>query len=251
MGEHGGRYLHLPHFLKDAVDAVYCLDLRGHGRSEGLRGHAERFDSMADDVALTVRRMHELLMKRFGKAEVHLLGHSLGGHIVLRTLFLYPELPIVSSVVSAPFLAVKARVPIVKRLAARALSKVWGSLQLDTGMVLEHICRDQGVVETYRHDRLTHPKMTPQFYTGMVEAWKDTLSREGGIRHPLQMLVPMGDEIVDSEVTLEWFRRVKLRDKQLKQYPGFYHEPLNEIGKEEVFADISGWLRSHAGESPR
>src|SRR5262249_38513348 len=58
-GEHGGRYLHLPHFLKQTYDSFYCLDLRGHGRSEGLRGHVERFDHYVADVALTIRRLEE------------------------------------------------------------------------------------------------------------------------------------------------------------------------------------------------
>src|SRR5271155_2712257 len=39
IGEHGGRYLHFPHYLADTVDVVFCPDHRGHGRSEGLRGH--------------------------------------------------------------------------------------------------------------------------------------------------------------------------------------------------------------------
>ena len=50
LGEHGGRYLHAPHYLKDTVGAVYCIDQRGHGRSEGIRGHCDRFTQFTDDL---------------------------------------------------------------------------------------------------------------------------------------------------------------------------------------------------------
>jgi lysophospholipase len=35
------------------------------------------------------------------------------------------------------------------------------------------------------------------------------------------------------------------RDKVYKAYPGMRHEPLNEIGKEEVHKDISNWISAH------
>ena len=31
-------------------------------------------------------------------------------------------------------------------------------------------------------------------------------------------------------------------DKTLKLYKGHYHDLLNDIGKEEVMADITGWI---------
>ena len=31
-------------------------------------------------------------------------------------------------------------------------------------------------------------------------------------------------------------------DKTLKLYEGYYHDPLNDIGKEVVMNDIRGWI---------
>ncbi len=246
MGEHGGRYLHAPHFLQSKVDGVYCVDHRGHGRSEGIRGHVEKFDELAEDGALLVRRLNEQLLKKFGKSEIHLFGHSLGGHIALRMLFLTPDLPLCSATVSAPFLGIKARVPTVKKLAAIGLSRVWGSLQLDTELDVNTLSHDPEVIDAYLHDRLVHSKMTPRFFTEMLAAMDDTLSRETGIELPLQMAVPLQDGLVDAEKSLRFFRQLKHRDKQLKTYPTFFHEPVNEIGKEQVFDDIGSWIEAHS-----
>ena len=34
-------------------------------------------------------------------------------------------------------------------------------------------------------------------------------------------------------------------DKTLKLYEGHYHDLLNDIGKEQVMADIKAWIDSH------
>lgn len=247
MGEHCGRYFQLPKYLGEEVDAVFAYDHRGHGRSEGLRGHVERFDELVDDAALAIRRLDERLKTRFGQSEIHLLGHSLGGHVALRTLLEHPDLPIRSAIVSAPFLGVKARVPFSKRLAAGVLSKVWGSLQISTELDAAGLSRDPEVVRAYRDDRLVHDKMTPRFYEEMKAAMADTLSRRSGIPVPILFLVPLEDQIVDSQITLEYYRELKHRDKLLKTYPGFYHEPMNDVGREQVFQDIAEFIRgTHA-----
>lgn len=248
LGEHGGRYLHFPYFLQSEVDRVVCADLRGHGRSEGIRGHIERFDLFADDIALAVRRLDERLVSRYGKSEIHLFGHSLGGQIVLRTLFLNSDLPLSSVTVTAPLLAIRAPVPAVKKAAAFALSRLWGSLQLDTELDVSQISRDPLVVDAYATDRLVHSKMTPRFFSEMQAALADTLSRgkrASGIQYAVQFLVPSADQLVNSEVTQEFFQNLKQDDKRLKTYPGFFHEPFNEPGKAEVFDDIASWIAAH------
>jgi lysophospholipase len=154
LGEHGGRYLHFPHYLRSEVGAIFCMDHRGHGRSEGLRGHVERFDQYCNDVALAIARVEEQIRRRFGRAEVHVLGHSMGGLITLRTLLLHPGLPIASVSVSAPLLGIRARVPLFKKFAGQMLSKVWGSLHMTTELDASLLSHDPGVAQAYLGDRL-------------------------------------------------------------------------------------------------
>lgn len=245
LGEHGGRYLHVPHYVQSAVDAVYCLDHRGHGRSEGLRGHVERFELYADDAALAISRLDSSLRKRFGHSEIHVLGHSMGGLIALRTLFKHAQLPIHSVTISAPLLGVRVPVPYLKKLSAYALSRIWGSLQMATDLDARLVSHDLDVVEAYQSDRLVHKKVTPRFFTELQGVLADTVKRTDGFSYPLQMLLPLQDQIVDPDTALEFFRALKVADKSLKTYPDFYHEPFNEIGKEQVFEDLITWIKNH------
>lgn len=246
LGEHGGRYLHFAHYLQSEIDAIYCLDHRGHGRSEGVRGHVETFDHYCDDVALALFRLHQSVQKRFGNSEIHVFGHSMGGLITLKTLFKYPSLPVQSVSISAPLLGVQVPIPLSKKIAALLLSKFWGSLHMTAELDARKLSHDINVVEAYQFDRLVHKKVTPKFYTEMLKAIADVSRRNSGFNYPLQFLIPLQDEIVNSEAALQFFRSIKMRDKLLKTYPGFHHEPLNEIGKNQVFQDLLLWIKSHS-----
>ena len=79
LGEHTGRYAHVAAALNDAGYAVLGFDLRGHGKSEGLRGHTPSYETLMDDIG---RLLDEAAQRYPGKAQF-IYGHSLGGNLVL------------------------------------------------------------------------------------------------------------------------------------------------------------------------
>ena len=166
-------------------------------------GHIERFEQLTDDVALSVRRFYEQGVKRHGEGfELHVFGHSLGGHLVLRTAFLHADLPAASYAISSPFLGIKVEVPVVKEFAAKMLSRVWGSLQMATALDAGLLSHDPEVIAAYREDRLVHDKMTPRFYSEVQAAMSDTLSRVDGLKRPILFQVAPDDAVVDGSLTL-------------------------------------------------
>ena len=113
------------------------------------------------------------------------------------------------------------------------------TLKLDAGL----ISRDKAVVEAYRAD--------PAVYTGgtkarigseMLAAGRYVLERAQNITLPMLVLHGSADGIADPAGSRTLFERVASEDKTLKLYDGFYHEILNEPGKEEVYGDVLEWL---------
>jgi len=51
MAEHSGRYVNLANYFVPKGYAVYGLDHRGHGKSEGLRCYVEHFSDYLSDLA--------------------------------------------------------------------------------------------------------------------------------------------------------------------------------------------------------
>ncbi|MDR3608754.1 MAG: lysophospholipase [Oligoflexia bacterium] len=250
IGEHGGRYLHFPHYLADTVDLLFCPDHRGHGRSEGLRGHVDRFTDYSEDLRVGIERLGS-------QYEIHVLGHSMGSLILMNLLMDHPELPLYSAILSSPLLAVSVEVPLIKKAAAGALSNLWGNLQIRTGLNASMLSHDAAVVEAYRKDRLVHDFCTPRLYTEMSASMKKISHHAEAfaerVRLPLLMQVPTGDKIVNSEAAIGFFHAVKSAKKddtlKLKTYPGFFHEAYNETGKQQTFEDLKEWLSSETSSS--
>src|SRR5919204_2064857 len=79
--DHAGRWRETGERLCDAGCSAYVLDLRGHGRSGGRRGHLSRFSQLLGDLQ-TFRRA----VRRRQEVPQVLVGHGFGGLIVLRYL---------------------------------------------------------------------------------------------------------------------------------------------------------------------
>ncbi len=235
-GEHAGRYDVLARAMANHAIATYALDIRGHGRSDGARGHTMSWDDVIGD-AVTFHSM----VKAAASGEVVPLGHSVGGSILLSAI-IRGRLQPARFVVSSPALRVRARVPAWKLTLGRGASRFTPSLAMSTELNADHISRDPTVVAAYRADPLTHDRMSVRFYTEWQAANAEIMARAGEIKLPFLATHGSDDRIIDPLATEEFVKRSASPAKQLKIYPGAYHEPYNDINREEVFADLAGWL---------
>ncbi len=244
-GEHSGRYSETAARLAQAGYAVYAMDLQGHGRSPGIRGHILQFDAFVEDV----REGIQFASKEQGGLRPVLLGHSLGGLISTYYAVAYPE-TIERLVLTSPLWGLGMRVPWWKRAAAHGFASVWPSLTLGRpkteGMVLSH---DPQVVARYAADPLVHRKASVRLYLELLDRFKrlpDVLSH---LRIPLLILQAGDDQIASAEAVRRLYPFVESPHKRLTVYEGYYHEVLNETGRDRVFQDLIEWLRSDTKHS--
>jgi acylglycerol lipase len=237
-GEHGGRYAGLAAAMAPHGIASYAMDVRGHGTSGGPRGHTMSWDDLIGDAVA----FHSLVAAESGVEAVP-LGHSVGGSIVMSGVVrgrLKPR----RFVVSSPALRIKLAVPGWKVALGEVASKLIPALTLDSELQPALISRDPAVVTAYVSDPLVHHKMSARFYTEWQAANKEILERAAEIKLPFLATHGSGDGIIDSAATEELDRRATVPGHKLIIYPGFFHEPYNDLGKEQVFADLAAWLTS-------
>ncbi|HDQ71593.1 MAG TPA: alpha/beta hydrolase [Chloroflexi bacterium] len=239
FGEHSGRYGNLVDYFVPRGCAVHAFDLRGHGRSPGARGYVERWDVFRNDV----RAFLAVLQKQAPGTPLFLLGHSMGGLIVLEYVLRDPG-GLAGVVASGPLLA-QAGVSPLLALASKLLSLVLPRLTLDVGLDATALSRDPAVVEAYASDPLVHGQGTPRLGQEIARAYEWAHAHATDMRIPCLIVHGSADRLAPPEASRVFYEHVTFEDKARYVYDGYYHEVFNEIGKEHVLADVEQWLTKH------
>src|SRR5690349_10378484 len=129
LGEHTSRYAHVAEAFGRDGYAMFGFDLRGHGRSEGSRGHFSSIEAVMQDIDL----LFEETRKRYPGLPLLLYGHSLGGILVLH--YALKRKPNVKGVIAtSPGLHTALENQPAKLLAAKVLGAVIPAVSLPSGL---------------------------------------------------------------------------------------------------------------------
>ncbi|WP_061223839.1 alpha/beta hydrolase [Leptospira weilii] len=244
FGEHSGRYANLLRYFVRSDINFYSFDMRGHGNSEGKRGHADSFDLYVRDLADFVSEV----FKREEKERFFLLGHSLGGAVALR----YSQEGInqdniLGLILGSPALMVKVDFKKkLKKFAAGFLSKISPSLIVDAELDFQYLSHDPDVIEAYKQDPLVHGKVSLRMGSELLEIGSKLIKKANVLRCPVLILHGQEDGLVDVNGSTELYKNLIYRNKRIKIYPGLYHELMNEFPehRDVVLNDIQTFLET-------
>lgn len=237
VNEHVGRYEHVVDALTRKF-TVYLFDHRGHGRSDGVRSHVESFSSYSDDV-------HEFvnLVKSSEKSQpIFIIGHSMGGQVVLNYLYRFPQEGLAGFITSSANIRVGMKIGPIKKFFGYKLSEHFPKAKLPNDIDPKWISRDKSVVAKYKSDHLVGKTISVRLATEILDNQNEIMAFAAKIKIPALMLHGGDDRICDPKGTEEFFELLASRDKTLKIYKGMYHEIFNEIDCEEVIDDVCDWL---------
>ena len=241
FGEHSGRYEALiRHLLEHGYD-VTVYDHRGHGKSSGLYGHIDRFSHYEDDLQVII----DSARKTSSGGGLFLIGHSMGGLVTLRYLT-REDATVAGAVVSAPLLAIAARVPAHKVLIARIGAALAPRLRLPNDIDPTVLSRDPEVGRAYAADPLVGRLVSTRWFAEAVYAMKEVKTAASKITTPLLLLHGTEDRLAAIEATKALYPLIASRDKELRVLEGFYHELFNEPEKEEIYRRVTDWLGARA-----
>ncbi len=236
LAEHMGRYAHVVEALNSAGWSVTAVELRGHGESDGKRGHVDRWEQYLDDVRAAAATID---------GPVVLLGHSMGGLVALDLAISGLPNGINALVLSDPNVAVAIEAPAVKVMGAKLLSRLFPRLSLANELDASLICRHQPVVDKYLEDPLVYSTITPRWFTEMVKSQERVVANATRYDTPLLMLLGEGDAICDWKASAALARNWG-GEAHTVTYPELYHEIFNEIEGEQVIKDMIAWLERDA-----
>lgn len=240
LAEHSGRYKNLVNYFVPKGYAVYALDHRGHGKSEGIRCYVDRFD----DYLLDLKTFFDMVCREHKDTRIFLIGHSMGATIGTAYALEHQD-ELAGLVLSGASLTASPSVsPALLAMAGivAALAPKLGVTPLDASA----ISRDKAVVDAYVNDPLVfRGKIPSRMGAELVKMWKKLPDRMPDIKLPLLIMHGSADRLAAPEGSKLLYERAGSKDKTLKLYDGLYHEIFNEPEHQQVMADVEDWLLKH------
>jgi len=241
LGEHSGRYDHVGKALNDAGFHLVSFDLRGHGLSQGKKGHAPSFEHFLDDVQV----FWNDAKTRFADIENRFLyGHSLGGNIVIQYGLHHP-FELSGVIATSPALSLSYQPPKLKLIAAKILSHLLPSLTVKNALDTSALSRDQAVVQAYRDDVYVHDLISTKLSMGLIDSGATALEQAENWTLPLLLMHGTSDQITSHEAS-QSFKKKAGELVELVLWEDSYHELHNDLDKERVIEKIIFWLNAHS-----
>jgi alpha-beta hydrolase superfamily lysophospholipase len=264
MAEHADRYNDFALFLNGHGFVVLAEDHRGHRNNcEGAKGlvDGDSYSQTVEDLKMEA----EYAYQTYGFKPI-LLGHSYGSFLAQRFLELYSD-KILAAVLSGTAYMKTALLKMGKCIASiqNALCgpKKTGNLInklsfgaynkpfVAQGQAFAWLSRDKEQVDKYEKDEFCGYPLSIGFYKSfMCGVTKMYGKAANNIPKDFPILIAVGsDDPVSNNAKLakrlyDFYLNLGLKNVTYKVYDKARHEILNEINKDEVYADMLSFLNS-------
>lgn len=237
LGEHSGRFGRIAACAAVAGLDYFALDLRGHGRSPGRRGHTGSFDRLLTDL--------DRLRRRTGNGEsklpTFLLGHSLGGLIVGRYVqeFGFPSLA--GAALVAPYVDLAMSPPAWKLRLSDVADRLVPSLTMDNEIRADMLFRTAEERTAHQGDSLVHHRVSARLWGDMRRQAAILVRRADQTRTPILVQVSGDDRVVSAVACRELASRFG-GDTRVIEYEDAYHDLYRDPSADEAASDLVRWI---------
>lgn len=237
FNSHSGYYSWVGQQLAAEGLAVYAVDLRGRGKSDGERFYVASFSDYVGDVHALI----ELIREREPGVPVLLLGHSAGG--VVSCLYALEYQVWLAGLICESF-AFELPAPEFALAVLKGLSYAMPHTHV-LRLKNKDFSRDPQVVRAMNADPLIAKETQPtNTLAEMVRADERLRKDFMLITLPLLILHGTADRAAKSAGSEFFYEHAGASDKTLKLYEGHFHDLLNDVDKEMVISDIKSWINA-------
>lgn len=270
MAEHKERYRDLAEVLTGEGFTVYIHDVRGHGESAGsldrvgFFAESDGWMKALDDA----RRLGTRAREENPDLPFFLLGHSMGSLMARTYAILYDEDPLNGLVLSGTSAGKGALEDIGLFIAglqkvfkgSRFPSKIHNNLTFGAfnkpfepgRTAFDWLNRDEALVDAYIDDPYCGGVFSCSFYRDLIRGVKYVSNPENIAKTmknlPIYLVSggndPVGDNGEGVKKVAEGYQAAGCSDLTVKIYPEGRHEILNETNRDEVRADLLGWMKA-------
>lgn len=239
-GEHFARYEWLCNQMNNKGYSVYGGDLPGYGRSQGKRGHINKFEQYFQSVKQWLQQA------AYKDRPLYLLGHSMGGLVTIH--YAMEHHPHVNGIIlSSPCLRLYREISSPMELMVSVLNRSLPGLQFKSGIRPDAVSRSEEVQRRVTDDPYYAKKVSVRWYKELSAAMNSArIQTERFPDIPLLVMQAGQDLVVQAQASREWTEKLRITDKNYKEWPGLYHELFNEPEKQEVLLYMLDWMKKRS-----
>lgn len=237
-GDTGERYRTLAADLAERGWAVALPDLRGHGRTEGPRGHSNGLREVARDV----QEIQDHLAYRMPEEPKVLIGVGLGANYAAMYARETPGV-VAALVLVAPLHEPRFREAEAPKGLARFFKKVTGTSEGSTGYTADGLTSAAAQATAWSASELTHETITQRAIEEARRSASEHLPAVGELGVPVLVVHGADDPISSAEGSL----RLQSENVEVLVVEGQRHHPLHDSKSAEVRERIVRFIDERAG----
>lgn len=236
IGEHCGRYDAWARRFCEKGYMVYAVDLRGHGLSEGKRGHIRHLGNYLDDISSLVRRVKH----NWSELPHYIYGQSMGGNLVLNFL-LKKRQDFAGAIITSPWLKLVHPPKSMLQKTAKALDKVMPRFVFHTGIKSSQLTSILDFQLDCANDSLMHDKISLRLYNQLNNSASELMHLGSRYTIPLFFAHGTNDDITDFYATRDLAEKIG-EHATFFAAEGARHELHHEPVSDQLFNYLSLWM---------
>lgn len=237
FADHTGRYEDFAQSFTGYRIAVIGLDLPGHGRSSGRRGHVR-------GLSYILNHIHQLMLearRRFIDLPIFLYGHCMGGNFILNYALRHSSREIRGVIVSSPWIGISTFLVQKPGFVKRMLGKLDASYPLTLDLDPMELSHDPYTGKIHLDDPIKHDKLSMKLFHELMASSQWILENTWKMSYPLLIQHGNEDRITSWETSSDLAGRMKGKTT-LKIWEGMRHELHHEKEKEVVLNFQLAWI---------
>lgn len=233
LGEHQGRYAHVAKFYSENGYQVFSYDQRGHGLSEGKRGHSPGLGYNLDDL--------QRVLKTLSHNHLYIYAHSFGGNVLANYLLREQPNFIRAVVLSAPWLRLAREPKHYELLLAKLMNSIYPSFTQSNQVEVQYLSNVDEVGQDYLEDPLNHNMISARLFIDFHKAGLWAIKNAKKLPCKTLLIQGENDPITCSSGAINFYENSN-GNAEIKLYKNTMHEPHNDLCSQKVLSDSLQWM---------